>query len=1147
MALTAEQLVFQITANVTGFQDEMNVAASVFNKATSKIEAGFGRMDKRIEESAKANRINMKSLIATATGVLGAREVIQYADAWAKAKNALSSAKVPAEQQAAVLERLYKQSQDYGTALNAQVSLYGQTARAAAGLTDKQEDLFTFTEAVAASLKVDGKSAADASGALLQLGQALRSPIIQAEEFNSLIDGAPALLEAAAKGITRFGGDMGALIAAAKGGSLASKEFFQGVIAGAEDLKARVGESADTFEGAFQRIENALTRYIGQTDDSLGASQRLIAGLNAFANDFDNIADTVLKLAAVISGALVGRAIGGALTTIPLMMLSFRLLSIAATGAASAGSFMAANFANATGAIAGAAAASRAFRFAALGLLAGPIGAIIGVAATAFVAFGDSASDAGDDLDDASTRTSRLTDEMRQMGLISDRATKSIEGTSKALNDLAADELRRKLSVINTELDRMLTERSVTDTFFGDGAETLGDIEARLKSIQSGRTFGDFSETEKAMARQMEDLARKVKTSDVSVKELDDALDKLGSIKVSDGMDDLLASFRAAITQVRGLNELLGRTKTQVDSIGAAPSFRQAEEASMAGLRRGDAILAERDRVAGLTATEADIEKRAKEIADAFEKAGEFISEAGARLRARTEIETEQGKTLVTGNSKAATDRYVDRVIGAESSGDRFAKNPDSTATGLGQFIESTWIDLFKRYFPDRAKGLTDAAILSFRTNADDSKVLIKAFAEENAAVLQGAGLAVTEAALQLSHFLGAGDAAKVLAAAPGTPLAGLISQASINANPTILGGGRTVDDARAYAEGRANSSRVAAGDLTPSEEAQRKQIETRKELKATIDALLGSVSEETKAILLETSLSNKSASERERALTIAKLENELKRDGITIDKEGNGVNAEGVVVIQNLRAAIDSLGQARGVAAAGEQAAIESMRSLENSQQAAIDKMDEFRDGARDVLGGFISDLREGKSASEALGNALASIADKLLDSGLDALIDGLFGQQGKSGGGILSFLPKLLGFSGGGYTGAGGRNQPAGIVHKDEVVFSKDDVRRNGGVGAVEAMRRFGRLPGFADGGVVGPLVSMQAPRLRPGGFGQQSGQHITVGVSADSNGNLMPFVESVVQTKGGQMVQAGIGQYDKKLNQTIGSKIAQNQARN
>src|SRR3990167_4947734 len=45
-------------------------------------------------------------------------------------------------------------------------------------------------------------------------------------------------------------------------------------------------------------------------------------------------------------------------------------------------------------------------------------------------------------------------------------------------------------------------------------------------------------------------------------------------------------------------------------------------------------------------------------------------------------------------------------------------------------------------------------------------------------------------------------------------------------------------------------------------------------------------------------------------------------------------------------------------------------------------------------------------------------------------------------------------VGFAQGGYTGPGGVNQPAGTVHKGEVVWSQADIRRAGGVDAVYAM---------------------------------------------------------------------------------------------
>jgi hypothetical protein len=55
---------------------------------------------------------------------------------------------------------------------------------------------------------------------------------------------------------------------------------------------------------------------------------------------------------------------------------------------------------------------------------------------------------------------------------------------------------------------------------------------------------------------------------------------------------------------------------------------------------------------------------------------------------------------------------------------------------------------------------------------------------------------------------------------------------------------------------------------------------------------------------------------------------------------------------------------------------------------------------------------------------------------------------------------------FSGGGYTGPGGKHEPAGVVHRGEVVIPQDRVRRDWGM----LKSRYGDLPGFDAGGLVG-----------------------------------------------------------------------------
>lgn len=70
-----------------------------------------------------------------------------------------------------------------------------------------------------------------------------------------------------------------------------------------------------------------------------------------------------------------------------------------------------------------------------------------------------------------------------------------------------------------------------------------------------------------------------------------------------------------------------------------------------------------------------------------------------------------------------------------------------------------------------------------------------------------------------------------------------------------------------------------------------------------------------------------------------------------------------------------------------------------------------------------------------------------------------------------------KDQGFAEGGYTGSGGKYQPAGIVHKGEVVWSQEDIKRWGGVGLVEKMRKSANPEAFLNNNASADNVMRRA----------------------------------------------------------------------
>lgn len=81
-----------------------------------------------------------------------------------------------------------------------------------------------------------------------------------------------------------------------------------------------------------------------------------------------------------------------------------------------------------------------------------------------------------------------------------------------------------------------------------------------------------------------------------------------------------------------------------------------------------------------------------------------------------------------------------DLIIGAESGGNPNATNPNSSAAGLGQFINSTWLSTIRQHRPDLVQGKSDSEILAMRSDPALSREMTDAYAADNNAILQKNG-----------------------------------------------------------------------------------------------------------------------------------------------------------------------------------------------------------------------------------------------------------------------------------------------------------------------------------------------------------------------------------------------------------------------
>ncbi len=697
-------------------------------------------------------------------------------------------------------------------------------------------------------------------------------------------------------------------------------------------------------------------------------------------------------------------------------------------------------------------------------------------------------------------------------------------GGDNSLANLAVDALERQVADLNRQLEETAAKnRKAFDAQqAGELSRAAGDIIRALDP--EGQALGRFENQLQSLGQS---LAATISNPEV---------------KIDGGVENAIAKYGALQAKV----DLVRQAYAQ-GGAAAASAFRQADfQAQTAGLSSYERGLQ------GIIRQYQEMARAAREAGN--ETAARTFEAASGRAQASFQTSNRENvirNTPLSGDEVAAT-------IGAESGGSNIARNPRSSALGAGQFIESTFVALFRKYDSEQAavidqanpiRAEADKVIAALRTNRQVTEKYVEIYLKEIGASLTEAGLPSTPQNRQLGYFLGPEGAKTLLRADPSANAAGLLPKAAA-ANPEVFrNGAASVQDVLNYA-----SKRVAAN----SAEAQSSR-EKVIAYKAEAEAIGLSSAEQEKLRTVQDALDAARARGDEIGTKFKTAQDLIRASSSSLTPE-----------LQAQRTALLELADARAKASSNvlstrfqqdqqearaalgrtyeEQAAYQGARAY--GATPGSDEFTRYYEGLREIqtlteakntTGSFLKDLNydlmRGASLSEALGNALSRLSTRLADKALDSFVSSIFGGGTASGdSSIFSTIGSFLGFggggssptggvrlfSGGGFTGAGGKYQPAGVVHAGEYVFDQAAVQRIG-VPALEAIRR--NMRGFANGGFVGAMPAM--PTAVPPAMPDLSAASMSVAVDvsgARGNQEIMSMVQAGVAA-GMAQVQQGI----------------------
>jgi tape measure domain-containing protein len=255
MATDVERLIVALEARTTAFERAMAKANGTANRQARSIERRFQQMNRNLSAGFAGLGSSLTKAFAVAGGLRGMQSLL---DSATRIDNALKVAGLSGAELEKVYNRLRDSALRNAAPLETLVTLYGRAALVQKELGVSQEEMLNFTDKIALALRVAGTDAQSASGALLQLSQALGSGVVRAEEFNSILEGALPIAQAAAAGLEEAGGSVARLRQLVVDGKVSSEAFFRAFEAGSVILEQKVSGATLTTAQGLTNVKTAL-------------------------------------------------------------------------------------------------------------------------------------------------------------------------------------------------------------------------------------------------------------------------------------------------------------------------------------------------------------------------------------------------------------------------------------------------------------------------------------------------------------------------------------------------------------------------------------------------------------------------------------------------------------------------------------------------------------------------------------------------------------------------------------------------------------------------------------------------------------------------------------------------------------------------
>lgn len=306
---TLQKIVSEMTASVRAVQQMTSSYETLSNAARPAATAcdQLAGQVQRVGDNAKQSKSPLSEMASTAKRLVGAfigmktvTGLLNLSDTMTQTTARLNMMNDGLQTTAELNQMIYESAQRSRGAYQGTADMVAKLGTLAGNAFNNSQEVVDFTEQLNKQITLSGASAQTASGAMLQLTQAMASGVLRGEELNSIMEGLPTVAQTIADYMGVSTGQMKEL---ASEGAVTADVVKNALLGATDEVNEKFAQMPMTWSQVWTSFKNTATM----------ATQPALNAINSLANNIDTAAQFVVDNSALVEAALAGVAAGALL------------------------------------------------------------------------------------------------------------------------------------------------------------------------------------------------------------------------------------------------------------------------------------------------------------------------------------------------------------------------------------------------------------------------------------------------------------------------------------------------------------------------------------------------------------------------------------------------------------------------------------------------------------------------------------------------------------------------------------------------------------------------------------------------------------------------------------------------------------------